>query len=300
MLRCKAVSLIETPSGSYFNTSQAAFYPDPLNSAATSPPSAPQGFFISKVTPSSTTLQWLPSSINQAGFKIERKGPSDQDFIEIANVSSEARTYEDSQLPIPGLYIYRVRAWNAAGPSSYSQTVQTSTFPPSAEFLGYDFTTSGQWEGRYGKEGYAFATRIYNLPPSTFLSLSNVVDYGGNYTVDPRVPLAPGWPYKVDRCWAFAKVSDIDLLFTDSQPHQVSLYSFDFNPTGAAVLDLQVIDALTGAVLDSRSVQSFTSGVYICYTVRNHVLFRLSPNSFSNPFVIVGFYIDLPQIIRRP
>jgi hypothetical protein len=68
-------------------------------------------------------LTWNDNSSNEANFLIERKGPYDAAFVQIASVGANVTTYTDSSFPGYSIYYfhaYRVRASNSAGPSAYS------------------------------------------------------------------------------------------------------------------------------------------------------------------------------------
>ncbi len=65
------------------------------------------------------TLTWQDNSDNEDGFKIERKsGPTDT-FGEIATVGANVTTYTDN-VADGQQRCYRVRAFNAAGNSAYT------------------------------------------------------------------------------------------------------------------------------------------------------------------------------------
>lgn len=74
------------------------------------------------------TLNWTDNSSNESGFRIERATGSGA-FAEIATVPAGVVTYVDAGLPNSTTYSYRVRAFNAAGNSGYSN-VSTATTPP--------------------------------------------------------------------------------------------------------------------------------------------------------------------------
>lgn len=108
--------------------------PDPV-------PVAPSG--LAAVTASSTTinLTWTDNSDNETGFRIERKLVSGS-FAEIGTVAAGVTTFGDTGLTPSTQYIYRVRAYNGSGNSSYSDeagdTTQSSSpvlLPPSAPTL---------------------------------------------------------------------------------------------------------------------------------------------------------------------
>lgn len=73
---------------------------------------------------SSAVLNWTQSSTNEEGFKVER-GTDGINFTEIATKSINVTNHVDPGLA-PGMYYYRVRAFNVVGNSGYSNTASTT------------------------------------------------------------------------------------------------------------------------------------------------------------------------------
>ena len=99
-----------------------------IESATTLPsiPVAPSGLSAT-VSGLNITLNWLDNANNEDGYKLERSLYGSKTFEEIAMLSSNITTYEDTDLPSGTEYEYRVRAYNIAGNSTYSNTIQVTT-----------------------------------------------------------------------------------------------------------------------------------------------------------------------------
>ncbi len=76
-------------------------------------------FIINSST--SVTLSWNDNSINETGFKIERKIGSGK-FNLIDSVSANVTTYTDNSVADTAIYSYRVYAFNSSSSSGYSNT----------------------------------------------------------------------------------------------------------------------------------------------------------------------------------
>ncbi|HEX2229581.1 MAG TPA: hypothetical protein VHM64_20800, partial [Candidatus Binatia bacterium] len=83
------------------------------------------------------TLSWTDNSTDETGFRIERKTGTSGTYAEIALVGANVVSYVDSSLANATNYCYRLRAYNSAGNSSYSneQCATTASAPTPTSFL---------------------------------------------------------------------------------------------------------------------------------------------------------------------
>lgn len=91
------------------------------------PPLAPSNPTATSVSSSQIKLIWLDKSTNETGFKIERSLYAITGFAQIATVGANVTTYINSGLLKNKTYYYRVRAYNTAGNSAYSNTASATT-----------------------------------------------------------------------------------------------------------------------------------------------------------------------------
>jgi hypothetical protein len=76
----------------------------------------------------SIDLTWTDSDATETGFKIERcTGAGCSDFAQIATVGANVTGYSNTGLAASTSYSYRVRAYNAAGNSAYSNIAAATT-----------------------------------------------------------------------------------------------------------------------------------------------------------------------------
>ncbi|MBA3515423.1 MAG: fibronectin type III domain-containing protein [Pyrinomonadaceae bacterium] len=91
-------------------------------------PAAPSSLTATAASRSQINLSWVDNSGNESGFKIERcKGTSCSSFTQVATVPSKTTAFPDTGLTKNTTYRYRVRAYNASGNSTYSNTVSART-----------------------------------------------------------------------------------------------------------------------------------------------------------------------------
>lgn len=92
------------------------------------PPAAPANLAVIAVSSSQINLTWTDSDNTEQGFKIERcAGIGCSDFAQVATVGANVTSYSNTGLTASTSYSYRVRAYNAAGDSDYSNTASAVT-----------------------------------------------------------------------------------------------------------------------------------------------------------------------------
>lgn len=99
-------------------------------SGSVMPPAAPTELAARALSWNSISLSWTNGTTNQTGVRIERcksLGSRCSNYSEIATVAGTATNYTDSGLTAGTPYRYRVRAYNEAGNSQYSNTAGAIT-----------------------------------------------------------------------------------------------------------------------------------------------------------------------------
>jgi subtilisin family serine protease len=101
--------------------------------AVTAPPTAPSNLTANGSSTSTMTLAWQDNSGDEQGFRVERcQGAGCSDFVQVVELAANTTGYSDSGLQTGTTYSYRVRAFNTAGNSAYSNVAEgTTTAAPS-------------------------------------------------------------------------------------------------------------------------------------------------------------------------
>ena len=91
-------------------------------------PAAPSNLLANALSKTQISLSWTDNSANETGFRIERcAGANCTNFIEITTVGANIKNYTNTGLKRNTTYRYRVRAFNSADSSAYSNTATATT-----------------------------------------------------------------------------------------------------------------------------------------------------------------------------
>ena len=104
-------------------TGQRAIRLTPAAVAAPVPPAAPSGLVGQALSGALVRLAWLDKSDNETGFRIQRALATSGTFASVGQVGANVTTFTDVTARAGKTYRYRVQAFNAAGPSAWSNTI---------------------------------------------------------------------------------------------------------------------------------------------------------------------------------
>jgi hypothetical protein len=116
-----------------------------LNSGAPTATPAPTNLSATAVSGSQINLAWTDNTSDESEFRIERLADG-ATYTEIGVVAADVTTYADTSLSAATQYWYRVRAYNATGPSAFAGPTSATTLsaPPAPTNLSATAVSSSQ------------------------------------------------------------------------------------------------------------------------------------------------------------
>src|SRR6266498_38707 len=179
-------------------------------------------------------------------------------------------------------------------PSATPTPTATPTPSPgvgsSAAFLQLDSSTQGNWKSAYGADGYNTISDAISYPSYAQV---NAVNSEGSYvwaasTADVRGLQKAANIDRLAATWYATSMFSLDVNLTDGLTHRVALYCLDWDKRGRAQT-LDVVDASTNALLDSRTISGFENGQYMVWNIQGHVRVNVLKDVGVNS-VVSGVY----------
>src|SRR5258705_7753990 len=158
-----------------------------------------------------------------------------------------------------------------------------------------DTTTQGNWKGIYGTDGSNIINHAANYPSYAQVSVTGQNPYTwSSSTSDVRaLQKATSSTDRIAACWYSFTNFTIDQNLTDGNSHQVGIYALDWDGNNSRQARIEILDAGTNALLDSRDITAYSSGKFLLWDLRGHVKVKgthLAPSG-SNA-VISGIFFD--------
>jgi hypothetical protein len=183
----------------------------------------------------------------------------------------------------------------AYGPVNFEYQ-QGATTPPvnvsaAAAFVKVDTATMGSWEGVYGADGQGLEGDLVRYPAYAQVAVGGAQTFTwAGSTPDLRALQKASNPNdRIAATWYSATNFSIDVNLTDGQTHQIALYAMDWD-NSPRLERVDVLDASSQTLLDSRNVSNFRQGDYLVWNVQGHVTFRITNLSSANAVVSGIFF----------
>ena len=155
-----------------------------------------------------------------------------------------------------------------------------------------DQNTRGNWRGVVGEEGYNVISSGNSYPGYVTVDVVGKTDYQwSDNTSDDRALATPSGSSRVAGCWYSPTEFTVNLNFIDGGTHKLSMYFMDWDRVGRSQ-NVQVFDAATGVLLDTRMISNFADGVYLSWNVKGSIRVKLSRVSGLNAVLMVFLMLD--------
>ena len=205
------------------------------------------------------------------------------------------------QVPAPGKderRLYLVMESRKDGQTLFREdgvylNVITRTMEPAATFLGTDDVTQGDWQGKYGSDGYELENKEAKLPGYARLQWKTGQLWMYDRATDEKRALAyfANPPTGKDRVAAGRYASELVFdLDAGPAPRRLSLYHLDYDRK-ARRQAVEIADAITGSVLDRREIGDFTEGRYQRWRVQGDIRVTIRRITGDNA-TIAGVFLD--------
>ena len=167
-----------------------------------------------------------------------------------------------------------------------------------AKFVTNDAATKGSWKGVYGSKGWALASTPANLInlPTYVANLKPPATNPFNFqtpTTDPRgLDRPPAFTDKFSQVWFDPSTLQVEIEFTDANPHRVAAYFVDWETTTRAQ-KIEILDNSGGPTnaLDTRNLTTFNGGQYLVWDLSGKIILRVTKTGVDNA-VLSGIFFD--------
>jgi hypothetical protein len=161
-----------------------------------------------------------------------------------------------------------------------------------AHYSGLNTIAQGTWTGAFGADGSLIANVTSSLPAYATVSVTGDTPYTwAASTSDVRaLQTASGSSSRIASTYYSPTTFTVDVNLTDGNTHQVALYLVDWDST-VRTESISIVDAATGAVLDSETYASFHSGEYAIWNVAGNVQIQVTKTGGGNA-VVSGLFFD--------
>jgi uncharacterized repeat protein (TIGR01451 family) len=196
------------------------------------------------------------------------------------NVASNASSPQINQVSVSG------------GGSANAVATDSTTIgfkPAVANFVLSDTNTQGSWHGVYGADGYSVANDSQSIPNYASFTVQNQANFTwASSTTDPRALQKGSGTGRIAATW-YGGTFTLDVNLIDGNFHQFALYAVDWDNMGRTET-IQVVDANTNAVLDTRTLSSLRNGVYLVWGISGHVKINVIRTGGPNAVVSGVFF----------
>ena len=207
------------------------------------------------------------------------------------NIAVRVKRLAGPNCVISGLFF---QASGASSTPVVTPTPVTGSASAAVRNLGINTATSGSWKGAFGSAGFQVAGDITSAPANATVSFKGKTDHVWNWsTADAAALQRAGTSDRVAACWYSGSSFDVSVAVAPNETVKVSFYSLDWDLANRSQR-VEVLDAATGAVLNTTTLSSFQKGAYLSFDVKGNVIFRFTRTGPYNA-VVGGIFFDAPS-----
>ncbi len=161
-------------------------------------------------------------------------------------------------------------------------------------FVGTDDTSAGAWRTGHGSQGAFIVGQYTGLPDYARLQMSGATGVVRQLrSADKRALERLGDTGGIQAYYATPDVMTLDVNFVDGRTHNVGFHMADYERAGR-VQKIEVINADSGQVADTRLVGDFADGKYLTWRLSGHVAIRITRVAGPSA-VLSGIFFDAPR-----
>ncbi len=199
-------------------------------------------------------------------FRVERTG-STITYKKSTDNGATYTTFYTSTVSSSGNLMVDTSLYSAG--ATVVANVLGSVIGTSANYVGTDTTTQGNWKGVYGADGYEIISD--SVVPASYLqvTVTGTESIWATATTDVRA-LQRQSAGRIAASRNTTTSMTMDMNVTDGQIHKISLYNLDWDRKGRQQR-IDIYDAVTNALLNTQTVTNFDNGIYLSWNLSGHV-----------------------------
>ncbi|MEO6035314.1 MAG: chitobiase/beta-hexosaminidase C-terminal domain-containing protein [Verrucomicrobiota bacterium] len=171
----------------------------------------------------------------------------------------------------------RVGGYNATLQGLFFDSAIPAANKPTS-FVKADTTTKGTWKGIYGADGYNVIGNSTSYPAYAQVSVVGKSDWTwtASTTSDLRCLQKAGTATdRIGASWQATTNFTVSVNITDGKTHQLAMYFMDFDRNNRSQ-QVELLEAASGAVIDSQTLSAFQEGKYLVWNINTNVKVRIT------------------------
>jgi hypothetical protein len=190
---------------------------------------------------------------------------------------------------------------SATATAAFSSTALLSG-QAQALFVRTDPNTQGNWKGAYGVDGHLV---VGDSAPASYPAYAQVSPgTPGQYlwsdsTPDVRALQKANASDRVAGCWFQDSSFTVQINLADNRTHRLAAYFVDWDQNGRSQ-QVDVLDAASGALVDSQTLTDFGSGKYLIWDLKGNILLRFTKVTGNNALLMGLFFDSAAEELSNP